>query len=198
VGASREAFVETKAREEVRRRRFTVEEYHRMGEAGILRNDERVELIEGEIVEMNPIGSRHAACVRVLTRLLGRSLGEGLLLDVQNPVRLDGGLESQPDLAVIRARDYRESLPGPEDALLVIEVSDNTLGYDRDVKLSLYAKAGIREAWIVDLPNEAIERHNDPSDDGYRRMERTGRGRSLTSEALPNLTLQTDTVLGEG
>jgi Uma2 family endonuclease len=198
VRASREAFVETRAREEVRRRRFTVEEYHRMGEVGILRVDERVELIEGEIVEMNPIRSRHAACVRALTRLMGRSLGDGLLLDVQNPVRLNGGVETQPDLAVIRAQDYRESLPGSEDVVLAIEVSDTTLRYDRNVKLPLYARAGIREAWIVDLPNEAVERHNEPSEDGYLRMERVGRGRSLTSEVLPNLTLQTDAVLGEG
>jgi Uma2 family endonuclease len=169
-----------------------------MGEVGILRVDERVELIEGEIVEMNPIGSRHAACVRALTRLMGRSLGDGLLLDVQNPVRLNGGVETQPDLAVIRAQDYRESLPGPEDVVLAIEVSDTTLRYDRNIKLPLYARAGIREAWIVDLPNEAVERHNEPSEDGYLRMERVGRGRSLTSEVLPNLTLQTDAVLGEG
>ena len=169
-----------------------------MGEAGILRDDERVELIEGEIVQMNPIGSRHAACVRVLTRLVGRSLSDELLLDVQNPVRLDGVLEPQPDLAVIRAHDYRESLPGPEDVTLVVEVSDTTLGYDRNVKLPLYARAGIREAWIVDLPNEAVERHNEPSEDGYLRMERVGKGRSLTSEVLPSLTLQTDAVLGEG
>jgi Uma2 family endonuclease len=113
-------------------------------------------------------------------------------------VRLDRGLESQPALAVVRARDYRESLPGPEDVLLAIEESDTTLGYDRNVKLPLYARAGIREAWIVDLPNEAIERHNDPLQDGYRRMERVGRGRSLTSEALPYFTLHTSAVLGEG
>ena len=168
-----------------------------MGEAGILRENERVELIEGEIVEMNPIGGRHAACVRVLTRLLGRSLGEELFLDVQNPVRLNGGLEPQPDLAVVRARDYRESLPGPEDVMLAIEVSDTTLGYDRDVKLPPYGRATIAESWIVDLPSEAIERHNDPSEDGYRRMERVGRGRFLSSEALPNLTLRADAVLGE-
>jgi Uma2 family endonuclease len=167
-----------------------------MGEAGILRGDERVELIEGDIVQMNPIGSRHAACVKVLTRSLGRSLGDELLLDVQNPIRLNGGLEPQPDLAVVRARDYRESLPGPEDVLLVIEVSDTTLDYDRNVKLPLYGRAGIAESWIVDLPNGAIERHNDRSEEGYRRMERAGQGRSLTSEALPNLTLQTNAVLG--
>jgi Uma2 family endonuclease len=196
--ASREAFVEMRAREQVTRRRFTVEEYHRMGEVGILRDDERVELIEGEIVEMNPIGSHHAACVRTLTRVLGRSLGDELLLDVQNPVRLDGGLEPQPDLAVIRTGDYADSLPGPEDVLLVLEVSDTTLGYDRNVKLPLYARAGIQEAWIVDLQGGAVERHNDPSEDGYRRMERAGRGRSLTSEALQHLTLQTNAVLGEG
>jgi len=134
----------------------------------------------------------------VLTRSLGRSLGDELLLDVQNPVRLNGGLEPQPDLAVVRARDYGGSLPGPEDILLLIEVSDTTLNYDRNVKLPLYARAGIAESWIVDLPNEAIERHNDPSEDGYRRMERVGRGRSLSSEALPNLTLRADAVLGEG
>jgi Uma2 family endonuclease len=190
--------VETKAREEVTRRRFTVEEYHRMGEAGILREDERVELIEGELVEMNPIGSRHAACVRVLTRLLGRSLGDELLLDVQNPVRLNGGLEPQPDLAVVRAHDYRESLPGPEDILLLIEVSDTTLSYDRDVKLPLYGRAGIAESWIVDLLNQAIERHNDRSEEGYRRMEWVGRGRWLASEALSNLILHTDAVLNGG
>jgi Uma2 family endonuclease len=99
-------------------------------------------------------------------------------------------------LAVVRARDYRELLPGPEDVLLVIEVSDTTLSYYRDVKLPLYGRAGIAESWIVDLLDEAIEHHNDPSEDGYRRVERVGWGRSLSSEALPNL--HTGAVLDEG
>jgi len=190
--------VETKAREGVRRRRFTVEEYHRMGEAGILREDERVELIEGEILEMNPIGGRHMRCVNESNWLLGQQIRDrGLRVSVQNPIRLNGGLEPQPDLAVIRAGNRADSLPGPEDVVLVIEVSDTTLGYDRNVKLPLYARAGIGEAWIVDLPNEAIERHNDPSEEGYRRMERVGRKHSLSSEALPNLALRADLVLGE-
>jgi Uma2 family endonuclease len=197
--ASREAFVETGAREEVRRRRFTVEEFHSMGEAGILREGERVELIEGEIVKMNPFGGRHIRCVNELNWLLGQQIrDEGIRVSVQNPVRLNGGLEPQPDLAVIRAGDYADSPPGPEDVLLVIEVSDTTLGYDRNVKLPLYARAGIGEAWIVDLPNNGVERHNDPSEEGYRRMERASRGRSLASEALPNLFLRTDAVLGAG
>ncbi len=123
----------------LRRRRFTVEEFHKMGEAGILGEDDRVELIDGEIIQMNPIGSRHAACVRELVWLVSRQLGDEFRLDVQNPVRLDGGLEPQPDLAAIRPGDYRNSLPGPEDVLLVIEVSDTTLRYDRNVKLPLYA-----------------------------------------------------------
>jgi Uma2 family endonuclease len=194
--ASPEALVETRAREQLTRRRFTAEEHHRMGEVGILRDDEHVELIEGEIVEMNPIGSHHAACVRMLTRLLGRSLGDGLLLDVQNPIRLNGGFETRPDLAVVRARDYGESLPGPEDLLLVIEDSDTTLGYDRNVKLPLYARVGIREAWIVDHQGEAVERHNDLSEEGYRRIERASRARTLASELLPNLTLEANAVLG--
>lgn len=111
--SEQEVCVETRTREEVSRRRFTAHEYHRMGEAGIFGEDERVELIE-EVVQMNPIGSRHAACVRGLTRLLGRSLDDELLLDVQNPVRLDGGLEPQPDLAVVRARDYGTRSPAPK------------------------------------------------------------------------------------
>jgi Uma2 family endonuclease len=145
---------------------------------------------------MNPIGSHHAACVRMLTRLLGRSLGNELLLDVQNPIRLNGGFETRPDPAVVRARDYGESLPGPENLLLVIEVSDTTLGYDRNVKLPLYARVGIREAWIVDHQGEAVERHNDLSEEGYRRMERASRGRTLASELLPNLTLEANAVFG--
>ncbi len=170
-----------------------------MGEAGILRGDERVELIEGEIVKMNPIGGRHIRCVNELNWLLGHQIhDEGIRVSVQNPVRLNGGLEPQLDLAVIRAGDYADAPPGPEDVSLVIEVSDTTLSYDSNLKLPLYARAGIGEAWIVDLPNNAVERHNDPWEEGYRRMERVGRGRSLTSEAHPSLTLQTDADLGEG
>jgi Uma2 family endonuclease len=194
--------VETKAREkvreknEIRRRRFTAEEYHLMGEAGIFGEGERVELIEGEVVQMNPIGSRHAACVRILTRLLGRSLDDEFFLDVQNPVKINGGLEPQPDLMVVRARDYKDSLPGPEDVLLLIEVSDTTLSYDRNVKLPLYAKAGIRESWIVDLAGESIERHNDPSQTGYGRMQRVGPEKTLASEAFSDLILNTDSLIG--
>ena len=182
--------------QQVTRRRFTVHDYHRMGEAGILHEDDRVELIEGEIVEMAAIGTRHFTCVNGLNRLLVRNVGDEAIVSVQNPVRLDQHTEPQPDLAVIRPRDYRLSLPGPEDVLLLIEVSDTTLAYDRNVKLPLYARAGIQEVWIVDLAGEVIERHNDPSPDGYRSLQRAGRGESIESSALPDLSLTTDDVLG--
>ena len=181
---------------EVKRRRFTVHDYHRMGEAGILHEDDRVELIEGEIVEMAAIGTRHFSCVNRLNRLLVMSVDDEAVISVQNPVRLNKHTELQPDLAVIRPRDYRESLPEPDDVLLLIEVSDTTLAYDRGVKLPLYARAGIREVWIVDLVGEVIERHSDPSGDGYRGLERARRGGKIEPPALPELSLSVDAVLG--
>jgi Uma2 family endonuclease len=187
--------LDTKAQEIVRRR-FTVHDYHRMGEAGILHEDDRVELIEGEIVEMAAIGTRHFACVNGLTRLLVRGVGDAAIVSVQNPVRLDEHTEPQPDLAVLRVRDYRESLPTPEDALLLIEVSDTTLSYDRGVKLPLYARAGIQEVWIVDLIGGVVERHTDPSGDGYRNSKQVRRREKIKSVALPELSFPVDAVLG--
>jgi Uma2 family endonuclease len=181
---------------EVKRRRFTVHDYHRMGEAGILHEDDRVELIEGEIVEMTAIGTRHFSCVNGLTRLLVVSVGDEAVVSVQNPVRLNEYTEPQPDLTAIRPRDYRLSLPGPEDVLLLIEVSDTTLAYDRGVKLPLYARAGIREVWIVDLSGETIERYNGPSAKGYGRVDQIRRGQTLESASLPGLTPGVDEVLG--
>jgi Uma2 family endonuclease len=181
---------------EVKRRRFTVHDYHRMGEAGILHEDDRVELIEGELIEMTAIGTRHFSCVNRLNRLLVMSVGDEAIVSVQNPVRLNEYNEPQPDLAVIRPRDYRESLPLPEDVLLLIEVSDTTLAYDRGVKLPLYAQAGIREVWIVNLPGETIERYTDPLEEGYRRADRLRRGQTLEPIPLPGLTPSVDEILG--
>jgi Uma2 family endonuclease len=191
----RRVVVDTKTHE-VTRRRFTVHDYHRMAEVGILHEDDRVELIEGDIVEMAAIGSRHAMCVIRLTRLLVPLAGDWALVSPQNPVRLSERLEPQPDMTVIRARDYEGSLPGPEDVLLLIEVSDTTLSYDRNVKLPLYARAGIPEVWIVDLAGEVIERHTGPSGDSYRHVERARRGEEVRSAALPEPAFHVDAVLG--
>jgi Uma2 family endonuclease len=183
---------------EIVRRHFTVHDYHRMAEAGILHEDDRVELIEGEIVEMAPIGSRHHACVMRLDELLRRSEGQGYIVSVQGPIRLDEDAEPQPDLALLRRRKnfYAAGHPTPEDVLLVMEVSDTSRSYDRNVKLPLYARAGIPEVWIVDLVEDVIERHTDPAQEGYRRLERARRGETLQSEALPALVLPVDAVLG--
>ena len=182
--------------QQVTRWRFTVHDYHRMGEAGILHEDDRVELIEGEIVEMAAIGTRHFSCVNRLTRLLVMGVGEAAVVSVQNPVRLNEHTEPQPDITVIRPRDYTQSLPVPEDVLLLVEVSDSTIAYDRNVKLPLYARAGIGEVWIVNLPARTIEQYTDPSGDGYRGVERKRGEHKLQPAALPDLILTADEILG--
>lgn len=189
--------METKA-QEITRRRFTVHEYHRMAEAGILHEDDRVGLIEGEIVEMTPIGSRHFACVNRLNKLLIQQVGDSAVVHVQNPVRLADLSEPEPAIALLRLREdfYAEKYPTPEDVLLLIEVSDTSLRYDQEIKLPLYARAGVREVWIVDLSGEAVERHTEPAGDGYRLVRRAYRGETLESVALPALALSVDAVLG--
>ena len=181
---------------QVTRRLFTADEFHKMAEAGILHEDDRIELIEGELIEMAAIGTRHFTCVNMLNRLLVRSVGDEAIVSVQNPVRLSEKLEPQPDLVVLKNNDYREALPGTEDVLLLIEVSDSTLRYDRETKLPLYAGSGVREAWIMDLQNGAMERHTEPSEGGYGLVRRVSRKEILSSEALPELALRLEDILG--
>ena len=143
---------------QVLRRRFTVDEYHRMGQVGILGEDDRVELLEGEIVEMAPIGSRHQATVDRLTRLFSGRMADAVLVRVQGPVRLAEDSEPQPDVTLLRLRDdfYATAHPGPEDVILLVEVSDSSIEYDREVKLPHYARQVIPEVWIVDLDKEVF------------------------------------------
>jgi Uma2 family endonuclease len=177
-----------------RRRRFTVEEYRRLGEVGILHEDDRVELIDGEIVEMTPIGERHALAVIYLNNALARGLEGRALVSPQNPLRLGPHSEPQPDLVLLRPAVDR--LPAAPDALLVIEVADTSLAYDRDTKLPRYARAGIPEAWIVDLEGQAVEVHRAPGPTGYRDVQRLGRGASVSPAAFPDLRLAVDDILG--
>ena len=181
---------------EVTRRRFTVHEYHRMGEAGILHEDDRIELIDGELVEMTAIGTRHFNCVNRLNHLLVGKAGDDAIVSIQNPVRLNEYSEPQPDAALIRTRDYSGSLPTPEDVLLLIEVSDTTLAYDHGVKLPRYAEAGIPEVWIVNLPGQRIEHHTGPSGDLYGHVHLARRGEKIESISLHGLGVNVDAVLG--
>ncbi len=176
--------------------RFTVDDYHRMAEAGILSEDDCVELIDGEVVHMSPIGGRHVGCVNQLTWLLSQQLGDDLRLSVQNPIRIDEFSEPEPDLAVIRARQYGSELPSAADVLLLIEVADTSLEFDHRVKLPLYARAGIAEVWLVDLPAETVERHTEPSHNGYRQTTRIHRGDKISSTSLPTIELDVDAILG--
>lgn len=180
-------------------RPFTVEEFHRLGEVGILDRQERVELLNGQVIEMAAIGSRHAACVRRLLRLLGKEVGSELVVDVQNPVHIDDVTELVPDLMLLQPRGdfYASAHPRPEDVLIVIEVADATLHYDRNLKISRYGTAGIREAWLVDLPNRLIEVFHDPSpESGYTQSAGFPEGAAAESISVPGLSLQVADVLG--
>lgn len=173
------------------KRRFTVAEYYRMAEAGILSEDERIELLEGEIVEMTPIGSRHAACVISLTRLFSHEAGERALVSVQNPVRLSHYSEPQPDLMLLRPRQdhYAAAHPQPQDVLLIVEVAHTSLEIDHRVKIPLYAASGIREVWLVNLEEDVVQTFQEPTADGYRETRPYRRGELLAPAALPEIEI---------
>lgn len=179
------------------RRRFTVEEYHRMGEAGILREDDRVELLKGEIIQMAPIGSRHAACVSRLGDWLAKRLPDTAAVRIQNPIRLPPRSEPEPDLVVVRRRDdfYATAHPGPGDIFLLIEVADTSLEHDRDVKLPLYAAAGIPEVWIVDLERRRVLVYRQPAGASYRQVTVVEEG-TLSPTAFPQLAIRLDEITG--
>ncbi len=183
---------------QAQRRLFTVAEYHQMAQAGILGEDDRVELIEGEIIAMNPIGSRHAAAVARLTRLLVEGAGGRALVWVQNPVQLDPCSEPRPDVALLRPRPdhYATAHPGPGDTLLIVEVADTSADYDRQVKVPLYARAGVPEVWLVDLDAQTVEIYRRPSPEGFGEREQVGRGGTVAPAGLPGLHLDVDGILG--
>lgn len=180
------------------RRPLTVAEYHRMGEAGILGPDDRVELIEGELVAMAPIGSDHAGTSNGLTRALVRLVGDRGVVAVGNPVQLDDHSEPQPDFSVLRPRpdDYRRATPRPADVLLIVEVSNSSLRYDRAVKLPLYARHGIAELWVVNLAAREVEVYRSPIGEGYESLARVGRDGVLEPELLPGAAIPVAALLG--
>ncbi len=165
------------------RRHINIDEYYRMAAAGVFSEDDRVELIEGEIVEMNPIGSRHAACVGRLTELLGRLVVNKAIVWVQNPVQISDYSEPLPDVALLKRRDdfYAQANPQPADVLLIIP---------------LYAQANIPEVWLVNLPKETIEIYTQPSNDSYKETRYVKRGQTLASPSIPSVIIDADSVLG--
>ena len=182
----------------IRRRLFTVADYHRMAEAGILSEDDRVELLEGEIVSVSPVGSRHAACVKRLVRWFTREGGDRVIVGVQDPVQLGEHSEPQPDLTLLKPRAdfYAASHPGPEDVLLLVEVAEASAVVDREVKVPLYARAGIPEVWVVDLTRHHVEVYRRPSPQGYEEVRVLRRGETVTPALLPDLVVPVDAFLG--
>lgn len=179
------------------RRRFDVAAYHRMAEAGILHPKDRVELIDGEIVEMAPIGSAHSGTTNRLTSLVGRLAADGrVVASIQGPLRLDPFNEPQPDLMLLRPRAdfYRASHPSAADVLLLVEIADSSLAYDRGPKLALYARHGVPEIWIVDLAGRAVEVCREPGPDGYAERRRVTEG-TATPTLVPGLAIDVGALL---
>jgi len=174
-----------------RRHRLTRRDYYRLAEAGILALDDRVELLEGQLVDMPHIGPRHAIVTENLMDLLVTGFAGRARLRCQNPIMLDDGSEPQPDLVLVRRpwRGYPHDHPSPGDVFLLIEVSDSTLAFDRTVKLALYARAGIAEVWIVDLTTDAVLVHRTPSGDLYTSVVRLEAPDLLDVEGLPGVTI---------
>ena len=187
------------SRYEGKPRLFDVDEYYAMAEAGILAPDERVELIGGEIVPMSPIGDRHAYSVDELNESLLTQLRGRARVRCQNPVRLDRDREIQPDVAILRLRDdsYLSGHPSPDDVLLLIEVSDSTLDYDRDVKLPMYAAAGIPEAWIANIPGRQVEAYSEPSGGEYRNRRVFNQSESVSPLAFPDISIPVSRIVPE-
>ena len=148
--------------------RWSVNEYHQMAVSGLLDETDRVELIEGELIDMAPIGSKHAFRVDSIARALQLAAGKAFLVRVQNPILLGEHSEPQPDIAVVKDKNYSAAHPCAEDVLVIVEVSDTTLAYDRDVKLSLYARHGIPEVWLLDVNAGELTVYREPAEGQYR------------------------------
>jgi Uma2 family endonuclease len=176
---------------------FTTERFERMVEAGVLGPDDRVELIEGEIVEMSPIGTSRAACVKRLIRLLTRSLDDRAIVGVQDPLRLPPRSAPQPDLAVLRPRDdfYESAHPGAGDTLLAIEVADTSVRFDRLVKVPMYARAGVSEVWLVDIPSARVEVYRGPAEGAYTSIEVLESDGVLSLAAFPDVAFAVADIL---
>lgn len=175
----------------------TVAEYYRMASAGILSADDRVELLNGQVVEMSPIGNRHAACVDEFTEQFARLLADRVRIRIQGPVRLSDISEPEPDVALLerRADMYADGHPRPEHVFLLVEVADASLEKDRTLKLPLYAQAGIREVWIVNLMSDCIEVYREPEGNTYRVKRTVNPNEWLSPAAFPDTKLSAEALL---
>lgn len=173
------------------RYRFNRQAYHAMVEAGVFNEDSRVELIRGEVAAMSPINPRHAGAVNRLNALFSSQLVSRALVGVQNPFVIGDDSEPQPNVVLMKPRAdfYVSAHPGPQDLLLAVEVADTTLRYDREIKVPLYAEAGVVEVWLLNLSDNLLEVYRDPGPKGYRSLQRLSSGDQVAPLAFPDLTL---------
>jgi Uma2 family endonuclease len=183
---------------QIARRIFTVDEYHRMGEAGIFSVNDHLELIEGEIVRKSRISSRHAASVNRLSMHLNHLVRDSAIVSIQDPIVLNDFSEPEPDIALLKPRDdfYAQAHPKAADVLLIIEVADTSVDYDRDIKLPAYARSGVPEVWLADLPTETVTAYTEPANGVYRSARAYQRGDSITPLHFPELSIQVTSILG--
>jgi Uma2 family endonuclease len=183
----------------VTRRRFTADDYQRMGQAGILRAEDRVELIDGEIATMTPIGPRHCASIDRATRAFVRKAGDSAIVRVQGSVRLDFYTEPEPDLVLLRPRAdfYSSRHPGPAEILLIVEVAESSIDYDSDFKSRVYARSGLHEYWLADLNENVVFCHSGPEEGLYQKVQRYTRGQLLAPLLLPECVVSTEDLLSE-
>ena len=177
--------------------RFSVKEYYRMAETGVLRPDARVELLDGKIIDMPPIGPFHGGLVNRLIRIFGRLSNRRWQTSVQNPLRLDDHSEPEPDFMLLKPSpdDYTSRHPAPEDAFLVVEVADASLDYDREEKLPAYGRVGVSEVWIVNLRDHVIEVHREPHFMGYGSKTILRVGDTVSPQAFPDATVDVGGML---
>ena len=179
------------AQDSLHRHRLSVDDYHRMGDAEIFTDGARFELIEGELIDMSPIGSRHAGTVKRLNNLLKQAVGEQAIVSVQDPIVLGQHSEPEPDLALLHPRGdfYTDSHPQAEDVLLIVEVADSSLKGDLGVKVPLYARHGIPEVWLVDVENNQLSIFHTPTEHGYRHEHKTQRAGSVALQQIPGVEI---------
>ena len=176
---------------------FTLAEYHRLGDRGLFHEDDRVELLDGQVVPMTPIGDEHVSAVIRLTRLLGAAAWPETALSIQNPLILTDRSEPQPDIVVLSRPSLRGAwLPTAAEALLVVEVADASLKHDRDRKIPLYAASGVPEMWLVNLPSQALHIFTAPRPGGYVDLHVARRGETVSPIRSPGLIISVDDILG--
>ena len=173
------------------RRAISVREYHKMIDAGVFRDDDQIELIEGELIQMSPISGPHMQLVNILTRILVQQVGEAGVVSPQNPIALAPDSEPEPDFVILRPEClHRTDVPTAQDVLLVVEVSHSSLAYDRDVKIPLYAKHGIPEVWIFETTSRSVSIYRDPMRSNYQRLLTPDRTETISPALLPNVQIR--------